>query len=104
MSKKIAKLEKETSVWKMKWESNHKALVQVAGEKQQLSKQLTQLQKLCRTLQADRTSLLSQLKSEGIEPKLSGIGTNSHIVGAHIIIYRFILGTWTIRIFCCRIL
>ncbi|KAK6641460.1 hypothetical protein RUM44_013172 [Polyplax serrata] len=72
MSKKIAKLEKETSIWRSRWENDHKALLQVAAEKLQLSKQLTQLQKLCRTLQGDRTALLSQLKNEGIAPKLSG--------------------------------
>lgn len=72
MSKKIAKLEKETSVWKMRWENNHKALLQVSSEKQQLTRQLTQLQKLCRTLLGDRTALLMQLKSEGIAPKLPG--------------------------------
>lgn len=78
MSKKITKLEKETSVWKMKWENSHKALLQMAAEKQQRdadlqlsSRQLTQLQKLCRTLQSERSSLLTQLKNEGLTPKLT---------------------------------
>lgn len=84
MSKKITKLEKETSVWKMKWESSHKALLQMAAEKQQRDadlalslRQLAQLQKLCRTLQSERTSLLSQLKNEGLTPKISGGDENS---------------------------
>lgn len=80
MSKKITKLEKETSVWKMKWESSHKALLQMAAEKQQRDadlqlslRQLNQLQKLCRTLQSERTSLLAQLKNEGLTPKITGM-------------------------------
>lgn len=79
MSKKITKLEKETSTWKMKWESSHKALLQMAAEKQQRdadlalsARQLAQLQKLCRTLQSERSSLLSQLKNEGLTPKVAG--------------------------------
>ncbi|KAL0275604.1 UNVERIFIED_CONTAM: hypothetical protein PYX00_003409 [Menopon gallinae] len=77
MSKKITRLEKETSVWKMKWEGSHKALLQMAAEKQQrdaelalAAKQLNQLQKLCRTLQAERSSLIRQLKNEGHVPKV----------------------------------
>jgi hypothetical protein len=44
----------------------------MAADKQQrdselalATRQLAQLQKLCRTLQAERTSLLAQLKAEG---------------------------------------
>ncbi|PNF22844.1 hypothetical protein B7P43_G01394 [Cryptotermes secundus] len=72
MSKKVCKLEKETSSWKQRWEKSHQALLEMAADKQQrdgelalASRQLAQLQKLCRTLQAERTSLLAQLKTEG---------------------------------------
>jgi hypothetical protein len=72
MSKKICKLEKETSSWKQRWEKSHQALLEMAADKQQrdselalATRQLAQLQKLCRTLQAERTSLLAQLKAEG---------------------------------------
>ncbi|XP_069689808.1 gamma-taxilin-like isoform X2 [Periplaneta americana] len=71
MSKKICKLEKETSSWKQRWEKSHQALLEMAADKQQrdselalATRQLAQLQKLCRTLQAERTSLLAQLKTE----------------------------------------
>ncbi|XP_067013351.2 alpha-taxilin isoform X2 [Anabrus simplex] len=70
MSKKICKLEKETSSWKQRWEKSHQALLEMAADKQQrdselqlTTRQLAQLQKLCRTLQAERTSLLAQLKA-----------------------------------------
>ena len=72
MSKKICKLEKETSSWKQRWEKSHQALLEMAADKQQrdgelalATRQLAQLQKLCRTLQTERTSLLAQLKAEG---------------------------------------
>lgn len=86
MSKKITRLEKETSVWKMKWEGSHKALLQMATEKQQrdaeldlAARQLNQLQKLCRTLQAERSSLITQLKNEGHVPKVEGIFPNCKV-------------------------
>lgn len=72
MSKRICKLEKETSSWKQRWEESHQALLEMSADKQQrdgelalATRQLAQLQKLCRTLQAERTSLLAQLKAEG---------------------------------------
>jgi hypothetical protein len=73
MSKKICKLEKETSSWKQRWEKSHQALLEMAADKQQrdgelalATRQLAQLQKLCRTLQAERTSLLAQIKAEEV--------------------------------------
>nr|CAD7577358.1 unnamed protein product [Timema californicum] len=72
MSKKICKLEKETSSWKQRWEKSHQALLEMAADKQQrdeelkrATRQLEQLQKLCRTLQSERTALISQLKALG---------------------------------------
>jgi hypothetical protein len=72
MSKKVCKLEKETSSWKQRWEKSHQSLLEMAADKQQrdselalATRQLAQLQKLCRTLQTERTSLLAQLKAVG---------------------------------------
>jgi len=80
MSKKITRLEKETLSWKQKWENTHKALLSLAAEKQGKdaevalqTRQLAQLQKLCRTMQTERSSLLAQLKASGVSPILKGI-------------------------------
>ncbi|PSN39142.1 hypothetical protein C0J52_22769 [Blattella germanica] len=79
MCKKICKLEKETSSWKQRWEKSHQALLEMAADKQQrdgelalATRQLAQLQKLCRTLQAERTSLLAQLRTEGAGKEVGG--------------------------------
>lgn len=71
MSKKILKLEKETSSWKQRWENSHAALLEMAADKQQrdaelatTSRKLAQLQQLCRALQGERASLLAQLRGK----------------------------------------
>jgi len=70
MSKKICKLEKETSSWKQRWERSHNALLEMAADKQKseqelavVSRQLATLQGLCRTLQTERSTLLAKLKA-----------------------------------------
>lgn len=75
MSKKICKLEKETSSWKQRWELSHSALLEMAADKQKseqelivATRQLATLQNLCRTLQADRTTLLARLKQTVASP------------------------------------
>ncbi|GLD66990.1 gamma-taxilin-like protein [Lates japonicus] len=75
MTKKIKKLEKETTQWKTKWESNNQALLQMAEEKtlrdghfKALQGKLELLQRLCRALQKERNDLnnrLSLLQEEG---------------------------------------
>lgn len=72
MSKKIVKLEKETSTWKMRWEKSHQALLEMATDKQQrdaelalANRQLTQLHKLCRTLTEERAKLMAQINAAG---------------------------------------
>lgn len=78
MSKNIKKLEKESSGWKGKYEKNHLALLDLISEKQvrddhikKTAKQVFYLQKLCRTLQGDRTFLVNHLKANNIEcPKI----------------------------------
>ncbi|XP_071448941.1 beta-taxilin-like isoform X2 [Hetaerina americana] len=76
MSKKICKLEKETTSWKQRWECSHQALLEMAADKQQrdgelalANRRLTQMQALCRTLQAERSALLAQVRggSEGVK-------------------------------------
>ncbi|XP_053695561.1 alpha-taxilin [Sabethes cyaneus] len=74
MSKKIKSLEKETSSWKSKWEKSNAALLDLASEKQvrdehimKTARQLFQLQKLCRTLQNERTAYFGALKANDIE-------------------------------------
>lgn len=58
MAKKIKSLEKETYEWRSKYEKSTKAMLEMATDKAaqdqyvgKASRQLTQLQKLCRTLQ-----------------------------------------------------
>ncbi|XP_075227182.1 uncharacterized protein LOC142327761 [Lycorma delicatula] len=69
MSKKMCKLEKEVSTWKQRWEGSHRALLEMAEEKQKADQELNHanrqvltLQRLCRTLQGERSSLLAKLK------------------------------------------
>lgn len=74
MSKKIKLLEKEAYEWRVKYEKSNRALLNTISDKQaqdeytkKLGRQLAQLQKLCRTLQAERTALLDVLKTNNIE-------------------------------------
>lgn len=74
MSKKIKALEKEAYEWRTKYEKSNRALLNTISDKQaqdeyvkKSARQLAQLQKLCRTLQAERTVLLDTLKSNNIE-------------------------------------
>uniref|UniRef100_A0A2R9B3K3 Taxilin gamma n=1 Tax=Pan paniscus TaxID=9597 RepID=A0A2R9B3K3_PANPA len=62
--KEIKKLEKETIIWRTKWENNNKALLQMAEEKTVRDKEykalqikLERLEKLCRALQTERNEL-----------------------------------------------
>ncbi|XP_019515000.1 PREDICTED: alpha-taxilin isoform X1 [Hipposideros armiger] len=64
MTKKIKKLEKETTVYRSRWESSNKALLEMAEEKTLRDKELEGLQvkiqrleKLCRALQTERNDL-----------------------------------------------
>ncbi|XP_063696356.1 alpha-taxilin [Culicoides brevitarsis] len=74
MSKKILKLEKETAAWRMKAEKANSIAIDLASEKAvrdehiaKTHKQVWHLQKLCRTLQAERTVLIAALKENKIE-------------------------------------
>lgn len=74
MSKKIMKLEKETASWRIKAEKANSIAIDLASEKAvrdehiaKTHKQLWHLQKLCRTLQAERTVLIATLKENKID-------------------------------------
>ncbi|XP_055701959.1 alpha-taxilin [Phlebotomus papatasi] len=74
MSKKIIKLEKERNEWRTKFEKSNVAVLELASDKQlkdqilnKTTRQLDQLQKLCRFLQADRALLVNTLKENNIE-------------------------------------
>lgn len=74
MSKKMMKLEKETSGWRQKAEKANSIAIDLASEKQirdehiaKVTKQIWHMQKLCRTLQAERTALIAALKDNNIE-------------------------------------
>nr|XP_032828760.1 alpha-taxilin-like isoform X2 [Petromyzon marinus] len=61
---KIKKLEKETSVWRTRWESSNKALLDMVEEKTRqdrekegLNAKVQKLEKLCRALQNERNEL-----------------------------------------------
>lgn len=71
MSKKILKLEKETSVWKQRWENTHTSLLEVTTYKQikeaeiaTLNRKCSLLQELCRGFQQERATLIAQLKEK----------------------------------------
>ncbi|EAT46459.1 AAEL002374-PA [Aedes aegypti] len=74
MSKKIKTLEKETITWKTKWERSQAGLIDLMSEKQvrdehimKTARQLFQLQKLCRTLQNERTAYFKALEENKVE-------------------------------------
>ena len=82
-------MEKETASWKQRWENSNKALLDMATEKKQrdsdllaLTKQLTQLEKLCRALQTERTALIAQIKNnkQSAIPAIPGAGTNGSAI------------------------
>ncbi|XP_031414953.1 gamma-taxilin isoform X2 [Clupea harengus] len=82
MTKKIKKLERETTLWRTKWETNNQALLQMAEEKTLRDKhykaqqsKVERLEKLCRALQKERTELNQKLTSmQGKEPVEEGTG------------------------------
>lgn len=74
MAKRTKTLEKEAIEWRSKYEKSNRALLNTISDKQaqdeyvkKSARQLAQLQKLCRTLQAERTVLLDLLKANNIE-------------------------------------
>nr|XP_044996057.1 gamma-taxilin isoform X1 [Jaculus jaculus] len=93
MTKKIKKLEKETIVWRTKWENNNKALLQMAEEVRwfpEIKKtvrdkeykafqtKLERLEKLCRALQTERNELNE--KVEVLKEQVSVKAANGDLV------------------------
>ncbi|KAL7980615.1 hypothetical protein Chor_001769 [Crotalus horridus] len=89
MTKKIKKLEKETTMYRSRWESSNKALLEMAEEKTLRDKELEGLQvkiqrleKLCRALQTERNDLNKKVQdlcafaslTTGTEDQPHGIG------------------------------
>nr|XP_048290242.1 alpha-taxilin [Myodes glareolus] len=84
MTKKIKKLEKETTMYRSRWESSNKALLEMAEEKTLRDKELEGLQvkiqrleKLCRALQTERNDLNKRVQdlTAGAQSSLADIGT-----------------------------
>lgn len=81
MSKKIKSLEKELNEWRTKYEKANSALLNMVADKQaqdeyvnKTSRQMQQMQKLCRTMQAERTALIQLVEANNLErPVLSEI-------------------------------
>ena len=66
----------QTATWKGRWEKSNATLLDMATEKKRrdadllaVTKQVAQLEKLCRALQTERTSLISQLKEKSQVPQ-----------------------------------
>jgi len=77
MSKKIVKQEKESASWKMRYERCQQLLDEMTSERTRMisdlsvaTRQLSTLQKLCRTLHSERQTLLSKLEHEKKMPEM----------------------------------
>lgn len=77
MSKKIVKQEKESASWKMRYERCQQLLDEMTTERTRMisdlsvaTRQLSTLQKLCRTLHSERQALLSKLEHGKKMPEL----------------------------------
>jgi len=82
MSKKIVKQEKESANWKMRYERCQQLLDEITKERTRMvndlsvaTRQLSTLQKLCRTLHAERQTLSSKL--EEYECKLNELSSEA---------------------------
>ncbi|XP_076157972.1 alpha-taxilin-like [Alosa pseudoharengus] len=81
MTKKIKKLEKETTMYRSRWESSNKALLVMAEEKtlqdkelEGLQQKVQRLEKLCRALQIERNELSKKIQDGSNPPEASGGG------------------------------
>merc|ERR1712156_997890 len=71
MTKTIRKLEKESNMWKTRWENTNHSLLQMVEERTQnqgtitnLKTKVERLEKLCRALQTERKTLRKQLQGD----------------------------------------
>nr|XP_013998638.1 unnamed protein product [Salmo salar] len=76
MTKKIKKLEKETTMYRSRWESSNKALLNMAEEKtlqerefDSLQGKVGRLEKLCRALQNERNELSKKVQDLSAGPE-----------------------------------
>ncbi|KAF4013996.1 hypothetical protein G4228_005273 [Cervus hanglu yarkandensis] len=92
MTKKIKKLEKETTMYRSRWESSNKALLEMAEEKTLRDKELEGLQvkiqrleKLCRALQSERNDLNKRVQdlSAGGQAPLTDSGPEQRAEAAN---------------------
>ncbi|KAB0792965.1 hypothetical protein PPYR_12585 [Photinus pyralis] len=81
-TKHIVVLEKAVKMWKHRSQKHAESVLELCANKQVQEKKLDQLQKLCRQLQADRSSYLKLLKSNGIQPTSETIVDDQIIVQA----------------------
>ncbi|CAB1320383.1 unnamed protein product [Coregonus sp. 'balchen'] len=72
MTKKIKKLEKETSMYRSRWESSNKALLVMAEEGK-----VGRLEKLCRALQNERNELSKKVQGLSAGPEDNSPGVES---------------------------
>ncbi|XP_041759785.2 alpha-taxilin isoform X1 [Coregonus clupeaformis] len=84
MTKKIKKLEKETSMYRSRWESSNKALLVMAEEKtlqdrefDGLQGKVGRLEKLCRALQNERNELSKKVQGLSAGPEDNSPGAES---------------------------
>ncbi|KAK6327958.1 hypothetical protein J4Q44_G00036040 [Coregonus suidteri] len=84
MTKKIKKLEKETSMYRSRWESSNKALLVMAEEKtlqdrefDGLQGKVGRLEKLCRALQNERNELSKKVQGLSAGPEDNSPGVES---------------------------
>ncbi|KAK5639177.1 hypothetical protein RI129_011669 [Pyrocoelia pectoralis] len=82
MTKHIIVLEKAVKMWKHRSQKHAESVLELCANKQVQEKKLDQLQKLCRQLQADRSSYLKLLKTNGIQPTSETIVDDQVIVQA----------------------
>ncbi|RXM91082.1 Alpha-taxilin [Acipenser ruthenus] len=85
MTKKIKKLEKETTMYRSRWESSNKALLDMAEEKtlcdrefEGLQVKILRLEKLCRALQIERNELSKKVQSLSTQAGLQGSALATH--------------------------
>ncbi|XP_070996034.1 alpha-taxilin-like isoform X2 [Oncorhynchus clarkii lewisi] len=78
MTKKIKKLEKETTMYRSRWESSNKALLNMAEEKtlqdrefDSLQGKVARLEKLCRALQNERNELSKKVQGLSTDDETS---------------------------------
>nr|XP_029506688.1 alpha-taxilin [Oncorhynchus nerka] len=84
MTKKIKKLEKETTMYRSRWESSNKALLNMAEEKtlqdrefDSLQGKVGKLEKLCRALQNERNELSKKVQGLSTVPEDNSPGAES---------------------------